>query len=403
MAEFWHRSATADGREETGRVMAGSEAEATALLRRRGLVPLTLSDRPRLSLRELLQSEIALSSVPLRRKSQLLAENAATLLNAGLSVGESLRQAVQHSQDRKLAEKVRALATRVEGGTPLSIALSDAKFPDLMAAFVMAGELRGQIGEALSRYAELESASLEAREKTLASAVYPLFLCVATVVALTILMIWVVPVFKTLFEESGASIPFSTRILVALSDFVVANGAILAVGTIALVVAMFALLALPSLARLRETIVLGLPVIGRLRADVQRVRFMLTCGGLIEGGVAVPESLKIAASMLTIPLMRDQALDAAERVGQGERLGDVLRQAPLGSPLLAQFARIGERSGALAEMLTKAGFAENKRVSRDLAALTATLGPVLTLFVAVVIGGVAYSVLSAVLGAYDLG
>lgn len=385
-------------------VVALSEADAASKLRRQGLTPLSIDTSKQISLIEMLGSDVVVSDVRMRRQTQLFSEDVGVLVEAGLPVSDAFRQLLPGLKDKSMRRHVETALSRLEGGENVAVALENSKyFPQLLIALVKAGEKRGRLAESFTRYAQMEESALKLRDETLSATVYPAFLFLATLVAMAILFVWVVPVFKTVFEQSGASLPLSTQILTSIGDFIQLYAWWILAAIVALPFLGILFSTVPALRPYRDGAILKVPFLGSLLAGLQRSRFMQTTGALIQSGVAPPESLMISAEMLGNYVLRQQARDMAPKLREGGRFAELLVVPPLGTAGAAQFAAIGEQSGRLGEMLVRSGLVEESAAKRKLSSFLAALGPFLTLFIGVVIGGVAYSILSAVLGAYDLG
>lgn len=325
----------------------------------------------------------------------------ATLIEARIPLVEALGAAARQSAGA-LEGALRAVEGRVRRGAPLSAAFQAADqaarrpvFGPLFATVARVGEAGGALGPALARLAaDLERREALARRVRAASA-YPAIVLVVALGAAAFLLAFVVPTFESLFAEFDAELPAPTRAVLWLSAALRTGFPYLLGGALASVLLARWMLARPGAAeRVRwagEAVLLGLPVVGRLRRTARAARFLRALGTLAQAGVPLADALGAAGAASASPRGQIGAKAARRALEQG---ASVTRAIELGSsrggglvPASAlALVEAGERGGALGEMLERAAAHEEAEAEALADGLAGVLEPVLIVLVGVLVG-----------------
>ncbi len=340
-----------------------------------------------------------------RRDLIVFSRQLATLLSSGISILPALRLLAQQSTSRPLREILEEVADGVEQGQSFSAALAahPYAFPPLYTRTLAIGERTGNLEEVLRRLATYLEQAQELSQKLREALAYPIFVLTVAVFVVVLMLTVALPPMVQLFENFGAELPWTTRMLIAVTRAATAYGPYVLFGGLALTVGLAWWGTYPSGRRVRDAVVLRLPLIGQVVLEGQVARFARTAATLIRAGLPLSEVMELAVSTAGNMVVAE-ALDRvriALLTGQG--LSGPLAAEPLFPPLLAQMARVGEESGTLEENLeTVADFYEEE-VERRMRLLLSLVEPALTLFVGFVVGFIAlsmvmpmYSVLSSI-------
>ena len=340
-----------------------------------------------------------------RRDLIVFSRQLATLLSSGISILPALRLLAQQSTSRPLREILEEVADGVEQGQSFSTALAahPYAFPPLYTRTLAIGERTGNLEEVLRRLATYLEQAQELSQKLREALAYPIFVLTVAVFVVVLMLTVALPPMVQLFENFGAELPWTTRMLIAVTRAATAYGPYVLFGGLALTVGLAWWGTYPSGRRVRDAVVLRLPLIGQVVLEGQVARFARTAATLIRAGLPLSEVMELAVSTAGNMVVAE-ALDRvriALLTGQG--LSGPLAAEPLFPPLLAQMARVGEESGTLEENLeTVADFYEEE-VERRMRLLLSLVEPALTLFVGFVVGFIAlsmvmpmYSVLSSI-------
>lgn len=303
----------------------------------------------------------------------------AGLVGSGLPLERALTALTDEADNERQRNLVAALRAEVNAGSTFAKALGrfPREFPDIYVAVVGAGEQSGNLGLVLERLADdlEERQALNAR--LLGAALYPAIVTVVAIVIVLFLVSYVVPQVANVFAGTKRALPFLTVAMLAFGNFVRSWGWAL----VAVIVAGFALLrlALRSDAT-RESFDAGwlrLPVIGRLARGYNAARFASTLAMLASAGVPILRALQAAAETLHNRAMRADAMDALVLVREGAPLASAIAQKKRFPGLLPMFARMGEQTGQLPQMLQRAAGQLAAEVQRRAMQLATVLEPLL--------------------------
>jgi general secretion pathway protein F len=379
MAGFKFHAIDGDGRVSQGVLEEDSPRQARQTLRERGLIPLEV---------DLVETAAARRSLPGRSRGRisalqlaLLTRQLSTLASAGLTIEEALDTLIEQTDHAYMRQVLAGARGEVLAGQTLARAFAAFPnvFPDLYVTLVAAGERSGQLGRVLEKLADYTEQRQALRQQVGLAFIYPIIVSIVAISIVTFLLAYVVPQVVDVFSHAQQTLPLITRVLIAVSGFVRST-------LIFWVVAVVAGLWVASIAlrnpvlRLRfHSVLLHLPVVGRLIRDLNTARLANTLAILTGSGVPLLTALSAGNGVLTsLPLKH--ALDNAERmVREGAPLSRALASSGLFPPLLVHLVASGEASGKLDVMLERAAWHQTRELGRQVATLTALLEPALIL------------------------
>jgi general secretion pathway protein F len=378
MPAFAYQALDQTGKTQRG-VLQGDNARAVrASLRERGLNPLEVSAlesgaRPAGLLRR------GLSGAQLA----LLTRQLATLLKAGLPLDEALGALAEQNDDTRSRTLVVALRSRVMEGASLAAALADApeSFPEIYRASIAAGEQSGRLDQVLARLADYSEARDALNQKVWAALAYPLLLSIVAVAIVTGLLAYVVPQIVGVFVQMHQTLPWPTRALIALSDFVKGWGWLLLLAIVAAAIGGRLALRAQPVRFAWHRFVLRLPLVGRLSRAANTARCTRTLALLTASAVPLLDSLQIAAQVMPNLPMREAVKGAAVKVREGGSFSRALGESGYFPPVALRLIASGERAGELERMLDEAANQEQRELDRWMTLLTAVLGPLVILLV----------------------
>ncbi len=381
MPNYKYQAVFADGRKASGTIEAAADKQALEQLAGQGMIPTSLREARPSRIKALSQKELYAFT------SQL-----ANLLSAGLSLSAAL-EAVGQYGSKALSAVVEQVLAAVRSGSSLAGSLAAQSFPSFYLAMVRAGEAGGSLETNLTQLAEDLENQEEIRRQLKLTMLYPMVMLGATLAALALILVFILPRFGQLFSQLGGQLPLATRIVLGVGDFVNKRRWALLL-LLALLAAWTAYVAFsPQGKKLWERTSLALPLLGPLFGKLHYVRFARTVGRLLAGGVSLPESLEIAQGSLDNYLLRD----ATRRVRAGIRKGGsftvLLKEEGLFPPLAIQMLATGERAGNLEEMLLRSSELFRKECANQTKTLLALLEPAVIVF----LGLVVFAVVAAII------
>jgi general secretion pathway protein F len=334
----------------------------------------------------------------------LLMQQLAALMAAGLTVERALDVALAITANDRVKTALRGLLAAVRGGRGLADAMAGAgpPFDASLVAMVRAGEEGGALGVVLTRLSESLTRQRALAEQLRSALIYPVTLVVLSILSLAILITAVLPAFRPMFEMAGQDLPLAAGILLAVGDVVGAYWwmALVGVGAAVLIVAQL-LRAAGSRARLHR-LLLALPVAGAIAANVETARFSRTLATLLMNGVPLLKALGIARETIRNAAYAGVIEHAERELKQGRTFAEPLEAAPLVPPLLAHMVRVGEETGQLHDMLSKVADLFEREVKTSTDRLVAMLVPVVTIVMGIVIAGIITTILTTMLSVNDL-
>jgi general secretion pathway protein F len=328
----------------------------------------------------------------------------AVLLNAGLPLDRALAVVVENLSRPSVTTVFAKLRDRVRQGASLARAMTESNgaFSPMASAMAEAGEASGKLDESLSRLGETMERAENLRQTIVSSMVYPVMLMVIASSVILIMLLFVVPQFEDLFQDTGAKLPMMTQVIMGASHMVKYYG-LYAAGFIAIAVfLLYRWVQQPSVRRLVDRQVLRLPIIGSIVRNAETARFARTLGSLIDGGVPLAAALAIAQRSLANTHMHDAVEKVSTGLRQGGGLSTPLAQTALFPPMAISFLRTGEETAQLGLMLQRLADVLDRDVRTAIARLITIMTPVITVTMAALVGTIIASIMSAILGFNDL-
>jgi general secretion pathway protein F len=393
MPAFKFEALNAAGKTTTGLIEADTARAARSQLRAQSLVPLEVTQIASAGThgKGLQFTRRVFSSTTLAVWTRQLAG----LVGSGLPLERALTALSDEAEDPKQRELVAHLRSEVNAGSSFARALGSAEreFDDVYRGVVAAGEQSGALGQVLERLADDLEERQALKAKLIGATLYPAIVSMIAVVIVIFLVTYVVPQVASVFTSSKRALPGLTVAMLAISGFLRAYGWVLLLAIGAGVGTLMLMLRSPAFRERFDAGFLNLPLVGRLSRGYNAARFAGTLAMLAGAGVPILKALQAAAETLSNRAMRADALDALVRVREGAPLASALSGKKRFPGLLAMFARLGEQTGQLPEMLDRAAKQLSTEVQRRAMQMATILEPLLI----VAMGAVVMLIVLAVL------
>ncbi|MDL2344791.1 type II secretion system F family protein [Deinococcus sp. MIMF12] len=312
----------------------------------------------------------------------------ATLINAGVPLVQSLAILQKQIESKAFQGIIKSVRTDVEGGTPLSEALvkHPKVFNRLYINLVRAGETSGTLDSILERIAAFQEKELALRGKIKSAMTYPVMVLVFALGITYFLLTTIVPQFAGILAQLNAPLPFITKMLMAVSDFLRSSGLLIFVFIALIVVAYRFIYKAPKGRHAIDDIKLRLPVFGNLLQKSAIASFARTFGLLISSGVNIIESLEITKGTAGNAIVEETIENAKNVVMVGEPMSASLATSKVFPPMVVSMVSIGEETGALDSMLGKVGDFYDREVDEAVESLTAAIEPLMIVFLGAIVG-----------------
>ncbi len=385
MAAFDFVALDSKGKQTKGVLEGDSQRQVRQQLRDKGFVPMSVEPTAK-SAGGASGKKFSFSFSPSisARDLALLTRQMATLVQAGLPIGEVLTAVAQQTEKPRIRSMMMSVRSKVLEGYALADSLGEfpRAFPPLYRATVSAGEHSGHLDLVLNRLADYTESSKETKQKIQGAMVYPAFLVVFSIAIVSLLMIKVVPNVVEVFSGTGQALPGITQALIATSDFFVNWWWLVLLLVAGLVVGAYALLQRPAIELLWHKRILVLPIFGKLSRNINTSRFASTLSILTSSGVPLVEAMRIAGEVMANRWLQTRVREATQKVSEGASLKNSLQYAGYFPPMMLHMIASGESSGELDTMLSRVATSQEQDLQAFIGIVVSILPPLLLVFMA---------------------
>jgi type IV pilus assembly protein PilC len=387
--KFLYTATTKDGKKSRGEIEATNRPAAVKRLKEKKLTVTSLAEVERVH--ELYFGVVS----PLQKV--VLTKHLGIMLRAGIPLDEAL-QVLESQSKGKLHQVLSKVRGDVESGMRLGDAL--AEYPRIFNGYyvnmIRAGEESGSLVENLEQLSLRYGKDYELKQKAQSALLYP-----ALVLALTgglgaIISLFVLPRLTGLFRAFEFELPWYTRALIAVSNFMADYGLIATIGGVIAVVALVWLARQPVVSPLTHTLYLHLPVVKKISRPLNLARFAMVLASLLKSGIPITVAVGITANVLGNMRYRQVLLEAVSRVETGEPLSSVLAESALFPAFATRMIMIGEQTGKLEDVLAYLAEFYETELDITLKNLSTIIEPVLLISIGIIVASVALSILTPI-------
>ena len=403
MTTWTYKAKDKNGKTVTGQLTAPDRSEAVDELRKKDLTVLQIAQGGKgLKGKQGSDKQSKSRAKPRANRTELVifTRQLATMVGAGISLLEAIDVLKEQAETPGMRATCETISEQLRGGADLSAAMAMCPkvFNELYVSMVSAGEVSGQMDSVLERLADYQEATDELIREVKSAMTYPVISLCLVLAITAFLMIFIVPTFGEIFDEMGEELPALTSFVLATSDFMRSN---ILLGIGAMVGTFMGLGAFKRTKRgtkVFDIIKLRLPVFGPLIRKVCLARFSRTFGTLIRAGVPILGTLDIVAKTAGNEVIAEAVRASSVSVQAGDLLSEPLSENKVFPPMVVRMIAIGERAGALEELLEKIAEFYDREVKAQIKALTSLIEPILISFMGVIVGGVVMAVFLPMLG-----
>lgn len=388
VSTFTYRGKDAAGKKVSGSVDGATEAAATMRLRSMGIQPETV--RPagtglnkEISFGGLFKKKVGLKDLA------VMSRQLATMISSGLALMRALSILAEQSENETLRETIDEVRKDVESGLSLSdaIARHELIFPPLFINLVRAGETGGFLEDSLKSVAENYEKEVKLRGTIKSALTYPVVVLVMAILGMIGMIVFIVPVFKAMFEGLGGELPLPTQFLVVLSESAPFWLPVLIIGLIVFSIWWGRNKHRPEVRNVVDPLKLKAPVFGQLATKIAIARFTRNFGTMMRSGVPILQALSIVGATSGNYVIEKALVNVQESVRQGRSIAAPLTEEPVFPAMVTQMISVGEDSGSLETMLAKISDFYDAEVESTTEQLTALIEPLMIAFMGVLLGG----------------
>ena len=391
MPMFTYEGRTATGEVRKGELEASNQAAVMTKLREMKIKPTTvkkkggfdLSGDINIPMPKFLQPKVG------EKDLVVFTRQFATMIDSGLPLVQCLEIQASNVENPTFKSQLQDIKETVEGGATFADALKKypKTFDELYVNLVAAGEVGGILDTILNRLAAYIEKNSKLKRKVKGAMVYPIAIVIIMVLILAVIMTKVVPVFEKMFAEVGAKLPVPTQILITISDFCVNYALHSIVGGIVFYFVMKQVLQTESGTRIKDRLLLRMPVFGDLLRKVAVARFCRTLGTMISSGVPILDALEICSKSAGNFVVEQAIMKTRDSISEGRTIAEPLAESGVFPGMVCQMINVGEATGALDTMLTKIADFYDDEVEVAVNGITSLIEPIIIVFLGVVVGG----------------
>ena len=384
MPAFEYIAANDKGSEIKGSIEGDTEKHVSYILREKGLFPISikkLSNKP-------LNKKINLMQTNLSSKDlALFTRQLATLIGSGIPLDEALISINEQQKKQYAKNIILGVHSKIMEGYTLAESLSEFpnSFPLIYITTVSAGEESGNLTLILEKLASFTESKRKLQEQVKNALIYPSALIITALLVISFMLAYVVPKVIYIFENFDQQLPLLTRLIISLSDFIRENWLTIIIFIVLLITLIRYFLRDYKIKKKYHTLLLRLPIFGRLTTNMNSARFMQTLSILSGSGVPILDALKISTNVVTNIPMKEAAEVTAIKVSEGESISKSLSSSNLFPSMMVHMIGSGENSGRLDEMLNRATENQEEEVKNTIDVFLGIMQPLTVVIMAVIV------------------
>lgn len=384
MAQFSYEAVGLDGKIKKGNIESDSLEKARSLLRNDGLTVVKIGEASVLN-RDI---NINLGKKKLKpRDLSVFCRQFLSILKAGVSMISALEMLTDQTENKKLKEGLKSVKDNVEKGDTLSVAMKkqDGLFPPILLNMIAAGESSGSLEVSLERMSVHFEKDARIKGMVKKAFMYPIVLIFVMIAVVVVMLTFVIPQFKSMFDDIGSDLPGFTKAALALSDSLQNTWYIWLIGIAVLILAYKLYVSTPNGSRVVAALKLKIPVFGSLSVKTACARFARTLSTLMASGMPLIDSINICAKVLDNVLYKDALVETSRQIERGVSLTTPLEKSGLFPSMVIHMISIGEETGSMEEMLTNVADYYDEEVEMTTQQATALMEPIIIVMMALVV------------------
>jgi len=401
MQRFTYTAITTSGETIEGEMEGVNREQIVENLQNSGYLPIEIgSDADNLK-----SSQKNISLSPSLRKSAnkkdvlLFTQKLATMLKAGVPLDSAMSMIIRTTSKIPAKSMFLRIQDALNGGKDLSEALSNESrlFNKFYISTIRAGESAGALDVVMERLKEHLDRTKALKSSITSALIYPLILVVVAAISLTVMMLFVVPQFATLFEDMDAALPWITQVVLASAEFFQAYWWLMLLIMMSVIWISAIQLRNPNNKNIMDRFLLKIPLVNELISKLETARFTRTLGTLVSNGVTLISGIQDVKEVVSNNVIRASLDEIEDALSQGKGLSLPMKEANTFPELAVQLISVGEESGHLEEMLLKVADIYDDEVKTTINRMIVLIEPILILLLGLVVAVIIIAILLATL------
>ncbi len=399
----------ARNQKKEGAIEAASQAEATNLLREKGLVVQDLvelgsnSDEPTSIWQMDFGGDIHTKKIKPKKLLMILSQ-LGMMMKAGINLSLSMQIMIDSEKDVSMKKILREINENLYSGFTLSQSMKNfAGFPPIYISIVEAGEANGRLDEAFEQCALICKKDMALSGKIRSALMYPAFLMALVLIVVIILTVFVLPTFAGIYESFGGDLPGLTKFMMGFSDLLIHWGWLI---VILIIAAIFIFKTVKKtnaeFAMWLARMYLKIPLVGPIIRQSSLARFCRLMSTLTDAGIPIHRAMALARDAVPNIFVRERVQDVLNDVQIGVTIHEAMAKHPVFDPILVSMIRVGEESGMLGDSLFKMAELFESQTDESTQRMTDMMTPIMTVIIGVVVATLVISMILPMFGMYSL-
>ncbi|SHO51013.1 type II secretion system F family protein [Desulfopila aestuarii] len=373
------------GEKRKGEIEAPDQASALAQVKRLRMTDLVIKEKPK----DIFANIEFFKPKVTGKDIVIFTRQMSTMIDAGLPLVQCLEILEKQQANPTFKKVLGEIRVDVESGSTLadSMRKHPKVFDKLFTNMIEAGETGGILDTILSRLAVFMEKAMALKKRIKGAMTYPTICLAISILILAVILIFVVPVFKSMFEDFGSTLPAPTQFVVDMSDFFKSNTLYLIIGLVLLIAIFKKVYSTEKGQLFIDRTLLRLPVVGILIRKVAVAKFTRTLSTMLQSGVPILEALQVVAKTAGNKIIERAVFRVGDAIAEGRPIADPLEESGVFPNMVVQMINVGESVGALDSMLEKIADFYDEEVDQAVDNLTAMIEPFMMVFLGGMIGG----------------
>jgi type IV pilus assembly protein PilC len=373
------------GEKRKGEIEAPDQASALAQVKRLRVVNPVIKEKPK----DLLGNIAFFKPKVTGKDIVIFTRQLSTMIDAGLPLVQGLEILEKQQSNPTFRTVLGDIRSDVESGSTLadSMRKHPKVFDKLFTNMIEAGETGGILDTILSRLAVFMEKSMALKKKIKGAMTYPTICLAISILILGVILIFVVPVFKSMFEDFGSTLPGPTQIVVDMSDFFKSNSLYMVIAAVISWMIFKKIYSTEKGQLFFDRAFLRMPVVGVLLRKVAVAKFTRTLSTMLQSGVPILEALQVVARTAGNKIIERAVFRVGDAIAEGRPISEPLEESGVFPNMVVQMINVGESGGALDAMMEKIADFYDEEVDQAVENLTAMIEPFMMVFLGGMIGG----------------
>lgn len=399
MSVFAYKAKTESGKMINGKIESRNENEAIRELAHMDLVVYEVKP-----VNAFLNQDIVFGKELKEKDFVVFLRQFSTLMAAGILLLDAVELLAEQTESEAFQKALREIADDIKSGSPLSDSMEQYPklFPELLVEMIRSGEVSGRLDDVLDQMATYYEKQFRLKQKVSTAMTYPIAIAIFAIAVSVFMILFIVPMFGDMFASAGEELPAITRGVLAVSDFIRNYWWLVILGVIALVFVYRKVRKSEDGSYFLDNLSLKLPALGAFNQKVAMARLTQTLSSLLASSVPILQAVEVTSRVVGNKVIERVLLESRDSLEKGESLAAPMSESWVFPALVIHMVRVGEKSGALDEMLKKVADIYDQEVNEASDKLQSLIEPILIVFLAAIVGVIVLSIVMPMFSMFSI-